>query len=341
MRGVPVPGSIARSVAASNSLSGVSRLAGGTGGRDLPLNTRTEMESAFGASFRDVRVYANPGAARLSEHLHAEAFSHGPDLYFGQGKFAPETRDGKHLLAHELAHVVQAKGARDAIRRKVVDNDFHVPCRNSRASAVDTLRKDEVEAIRICRAAAARIQANIDGTDPDAAGFLAALLRRFHLDGTNPGVRTHWLPLLATRYRVVAHVIEQQNRRYNCAEAGVEPSVDCRTRNGLAFTAPGSGETALCDGYWPFSDAFRGGVIAHETFHMIFEWFGDCEVANTDSAECYEMFAREMGGTAGPTTLIECCKPPAGTPPPAVEPPPPIIPSLPPIPNLPFVPFLF
>jgi hypothetical protein len=283
-------------------------------------------------------VHEDAGAARLSESLHARAFAHGADLYFGQGEFAPDTPAGRYLLAHELAHVLQTGAPARGIRRKVIDNDFHVPCRDSRDGAVDTLRKDEAEGIRICRAAAAGIQANIAGADPDPAGFAAALRRRFHLDASDPGVREHWLPLLARRYRIVANAIEQQNHRYNCAEAGVEPSVDCRTRPGLAFTAPGLGDTALCNGYWLNSDVFRGGVIAHEWFHMIFEWFGDCDVANTDSAECYEMFAREMGGTAGATTLIECCRPPAGTTPPAEEPPPIITPT-PALPGL--LPFFF
>ena len=323
VRGAPVGGSLAPSATAEGAQADVVRSAG----RELPPAVRMDMESAFGASFGHVRVHDDAGAARLSESLHARAFTNGADLYFGRGEFAPNTSPGKHLLAHELTHVLQTGGRARGIRRKVVDNDFHVPCRETRADAVDTIRKDEAEGIRICRATAARIQANIAGADPDPAGFAAALLRRFHLDANDPGVRKHWLPLLAKRYGIVAKAIEQQNHRYTCAAEGIEPSVDCATRPGLAFTAPGFGETDLCEGYWPNSDAFRGGVIAHEWFHMIFEWFGDCESANVDSAECYEMFAREMGGTAGATTAIACCKPPAGSTP-ADEPPSIITPAL-------------
>ena len=323
LRGASVGGSITPSASVEEAQTDVVRSAGRTTGRELPLPVRMDMESAFGRSFGHVRMHDDADAARLSESLHARAFANGADLYFGRGEFSPNTSAGKHLLAHELTHVLQTGGRARGIRRKVVDNDFHVPCRETRAGAVDTIRNDETEGIRICRATAARIQANIAGADPDPAGFAAALLRRFHLDANDPGVREHWLPLLAKRYRIVANAIEQQNHRYTCAAAGIEPSVDCATRPGLAFTAPGFGETDLCDGYWPNSDAFRGGVIAHEWFHMIFEWFGDCESANVDSAECYEMFAREMGGTAGATTAIECCKPPAGTTP--AEAPPSII----------------
>ena len=85
-------------------------------------------------------------------------------------------------------------------------------------------------------------------------------------------------------------------------------------------------------------------MIAHEFFYMIFEWFGDCDVTNTDSAECYEMFAREMGGTAGATTSIGCCKPPAETSASAsaaaAEVLSPLIPGLPSIPGVPREPFV-
>jgi hypothetical protein len=39
------------------------------------------------------------------------AYTVGSHVVFGSGRFAPETASGKHLLAHELAHVVQQAGA--------------------------------------------------------------------------------------------------------------------------------------------------------------------------------------------------------------------------------------
>lgn len=314
------------------------------GGHPLPTSVRRFFEPRFGHDFQHIRLHTDAAATRLSGTLGAEAFTYGRDIFIGHGRFAPGTLDGQHLLAHELTHVVQANRSSDVIRRKVVDNDFHVPCRKTRTNAVNTLIKDEAEAIRICTATAGRIEAHLAGTDPDPAGFLDALRRRFHLDGTDPGVRAQWLPLLAKRYRIVANAIKKHNRRYNCAAEGSEPAGDCTTRSeeGMAFTGGGSGETDLCDEYWGHTDPFRGGVIAHEWFHSIFEWFGDCGITNTDSAECYEMFARELAGTAGATDLIECCVPPSQPTPPATVPPqPPVVPLTPPVPSLPFVPFFF
>lgn len=42
--------------------------------------------------------------------LHARAFTVGSDIYFADGAFAPYTRAGLWLLAHEVAHVVQQSG---------------------------------------------------------------------------------------------------------------------------------------------------------------------------------------------------------------------------------------
>jgi hypothetical protein len=81
----------------------------GRGGK-LPEDARAEMESKFGADFSGVRVHTGPQAAQLSRSVNAEAFTHGQDIYMNKGRFAPETRPGRQLLAHELTHVVQQTG---------------------------------------------------------------------------------------------------------------------------------------------------------------------------------------------------------------------------------------
>ena len=43
----------------------------------------------------------------MSSSIRARAFTTGSDIYFAQGQYNPATTSGKHLLAHELTHVVQ------------------------------------------------------------------------------------------------------------------------------------------------------------------------------------------------------------------------------------------
>ncbi len=81
-------------------------------GRGIPLpdDIRTEMETWFKADFSRVRIHSDAEAARIAESLKAQAFTRGYDIYFNEGKFMPDTKSGKHLLAHELTHVIQQKG---------------------------------------------------------------------------------------------------------------------------------------------------------------------------------------------------------------------------------------
>ena len=84
-----------------------SRLAETKGeGSLLPPPARAFMEAGFGIDFGHVRIHTGRSAAELSNELRAEAFTHGSDIYFNQGKFSATT-DGQKLLAHELTHVVQ------------------------------------------------------------------------------------------------------------------------------------------------------------------------------------------------------------------------------------------
>ncbi len=77
------------------------------GGSPLPENTRTDMESALGADLSGVRIHTGSEAAGMSKTINAQAFTHGSDVYFNEGKFDAGSTDGKRLLAHELVHTVQ------------------------------------------------------------------------------------------------------------------------------------------------------------------------------------------------------------------------------------------
>lgn len=78
-------------------------------GNPLPENTRTFMESRFGANFSNVKIHTDSNAVQMNRELNAHAFTYGSDIYFNRGKFNPENSSGKHLLAHELTHVIQQK----------------------------------------------------------------------------------------------------------------------------------------------------------------------------------------------------------------------------------------
>lgn len=76
-------------------------------GRPLDSATRVFFEDRFGYDFSRVRVHADGKAAGSAQMVDALAYTVGRNIVFGAGQYSPGTRDGRRLMAHELAHVVQ------------------------------------------------------------------------------------------------------------------------------------------------------------------------------------------------------------------------------------------
>ena len=82
----------------------------GSGGSALDAETRTDMEARFGGeSFSDVRVHTDGKAHESAKSMSAQAYTVGSDIVFQSGKYDPGSDAGKHMLAHELTHVVQQR----------------------------------------------------------------------------------------------------------------------------------------------------------------------------------------------------------------------------------------
>jgi len=90
--------------------AGVDRALAGAGS-PLEPGLRQNMEQRFGHDFSAVRVHSDAAAASAADSIDALAFTAGTDVVFGRARYNPHTRDGRRLLAHELAHVVQQTGA--------------------------------------------------------------------------------------------------------------------------------------------------------------------------------------------------------------------------------------
>ncbi|WP_215225664.1 eCIS core domain-containing protein [Echinicola shivajiensis] len=99
-----------------------SQIKSNTGGSSMDAHTQSNMESGFGADFSDVKVHTDSSAVQRSRDLGAQAFTHGNDIYFNEGKYDPESTSGQHLLAHELTHTIQ-QGSSSAVQSKMVQKD--------------------------------------------------------------------------------------------------------------------------------------------------------------------------------------------------------------------------
>jgi hypothetical protein len=85
-------------------------------GRPLGPALRQDMEQRFRYDFSRVRMHSGAPAEQSAREVNAHAYTSGHHIVFGAGRFAPETHEGRCLIAHELTHVVQqseATGFRD------------------------------------------------------------------------------------------------------------------------------------------------------------------------------------------------------------------------------------
>lgn len=82
-----------------------------SGGAPLEAALRSRLEAALGTRLDGVRVHTGAEADSAARALGARAFAIGADVFFRRGAYRPEQRDGQRLIAHEVAHTVQARGA--------------------------------------------------------------------------------------------------------------------------------------------------------------------------------------------------------------------------------------
>jgi len=118
-------------------------------GQALDRAARAFMEPRFGRDFSGVRVHADGQAAEAAHSISARAFTAGHHLAFAAGEYAPGTKTGNELLAHELTHVVQQGAGEHPL---AVQRD-PVPAHSSES-------KDEFAA-RVRERAATRLTQNI------------------------------------------------------------------------------------------------------------------------------------------------------------------------------------
>ncbi|MBX3155580.1 MAG: DUF4157 domain-containing protein [Deltaproteobacteria bacterium] len=131
-------------------------------GAPLDAATRGFMEPRLGHDLGDVRVHTDRAAAASATSVGARAYTVGRDVVFADGQYAPHTSEGRRLLAHELAHVVQQLGTAGALQRKPDDGySFRLVYPPSHVEEHTGLAHDEAR--RVLVRFSGRIHASIEG----------------------------------------------------------------------------------------------------------------------------------------------------------------------------------
>jgi hypothetical protein len=206
-------------------------------GAPLPSHLREPMERSFQWHFGNVRLHTDAEAAALTRAASARALSVGEDVLFADGAYRPDSWSGRALVAHELAHVVQAAhsqrrlepmlepsgsgaereadraGARAALGvaagpltathagvALTPTSDALVPLLSYSATDLSVTDADERSVIALLRA-----DSDVSATvqDIDRAGMLDALLERVD----EPVNRRDLLRLLGARLNAAARAI--------------------------------------------------------------------------------------------------------------------------------------
>ncbi len=97
------------------------------GGQPLAASVREFFEPRFNQDFSRVRIHTDERAAASARAVNALAYTVGHDVAFDAGQYAPETTEGRRLLAHELTHVVQQGGSRNQVQRTFRLNELLSP----------------------------------------------------------------------------------------------------------------------------------------------------------------------------------------------------------------------
>lgn len=87
--------------------------------RGLEPGVRGQLERSLGTDLGSVRVHDNPASAGAARDLGAKAFTYGQNIHFGAGQYDPSSKAGQSLIAHEVAHTVQQRGAAPASQTKL------------------------------------------------------------------------------------------------------------------------------------------------------------------------------------------------------------------------------
>lgn len=126
---------------AGTAATGNAAEAVGSGGRPLDRGERSFFEPRFGRDLSGVRIHTDGRAGEAARGIGASAYTLGGDIAFAPGAYRPGTQEGRHLLAHELAHTMQ-QGNDRVIRRTCPSDPSAIPAGGSSEfeAMVDTIR---------------------------------------------------------------------------------------------------------------------------------------------------------------------------------------------------------
>ena len=158
------------------------------GGRPLEPEHAERLGAAMGVDLGGVRIHDDGEADTIARSVQATAFTAGSDVYFTKGTYAPGTSGGDHLLAHELAHVVQGSSGPSPAQGPVIGHASD-PAETAADSMADSaVRRLQRQTARVADASSTA------QAEPAGPGEALAPLRR---QAERAGTVRRWNPFKA------------------------------------------------------------------------------------------------------------------------------------------------
>ncbi len=95
-----------------------------SGGSFFNENERHFFETRMGHDFSNLKIHTDIDATKSAQSINALAYTTGNSIVFNEGQYAPETDEGRKLLAHELTHTIQQSenGSEKKVQKYDMDN---------------------------------------------------------------------------------------------------------------------------------------------------------------------------------------------------------------------------
>lgn len=149
------------------------------GGRLMSKPLLDFYEPRMNSDFSNVRLHTDNHAHQLAHSIGARAFTFRRNIVFAKDQFSPQTFHGKHLLAHELTHVIQQGHSSTQQLRRAPDEQTFEHCAGTAYPAPDKLEFEQNAQLNVIRQSIFQKQKRY--FYPPAGGFGVRLIQRFLL----------------------------------------------------------------------------------------------------------------------------------------------------------------
>jgi len=106
-------------------------------GHALPVEANQFFSEKMDYDFSNVKIHTGKEAAQSAKEVNAKAYTLGEHIVFNDGQYNTKSTEGKKLMAHELAHVIQNRPESDSetVRRQtsapippaaIIDPNTHI-----------------------------------------------------------------------------------------------------------------------------------------------------------------------------------------------------------------------